>query len=208
MPPRYPTYENRASQQKREPSDPDIRAPETPPRPWNQVRARRLPILHVQENHGRDRGYNCGPKENPRPPDRQRNGIIEHIAIPPFRLASLGTGIGAPALEACRANVLRSQLQITERAHESAAALAARLKGLVRMKKTCRLVRKRGRCIVVLANHRPDADLQPLLAVGTTLPFVNQPVCPVNSEDRLLAQVQSAMTPGHRLRKGPSGRSR
>jgi hypothetical protein len=125
----------------------------------------------MQDDHGRDRGYNYGPKENPTPPDCQRNGIVEHIAIPPFRLASLHTGIGAPTLEAWGANVLRSQLQITQRANESATPLAASLKRLVRMKKAGRLVRKRRHGIAILANHRPNANLQPLLAVGTALPF-------------------------------------
>jgi hypothetical protein len=67
--------------------------------------------------------------------------------MPPFRLACFDAGIGAAALEACRANVLRSQLQIAQRAHEAAAALAASLKRLVRMKEACRLVGKRRRCI-------------------------------------------------------------
>jgi hypothetical protein len=125
----------------------------------------------MQDDHGGNRGYNDGPKENPTPSDCHRDGIIEHIAIPPFRLASLRTGIGAPTLEASGTNVLRAQLQIAQRTYEPAAPLTASLKRLVRMKKAGRLVRKRGYCIVVLANNLPDVDPQSLFAVGTTLPF-------------------------------------
>jgi hypothetical protein len=113
----------------------------------------------VQKNRGRDCGYNHGPKKNPAPPDRHRNGIIEHIAMPPFRLASPHTRIGAPTLETSGANVLRSQLQITQRAHEAAAPLAASLKRLVRMKEARCLIRKSGRRICVLPDHVPDSDL-------------------------------------------------
>jgi hypothetical protein len=67
--------------------------------------------------------------------------------------------------------VIGPELQIAQRTHESAAPLAASLKRLVRMKKTGRLFRKGGGRVVVLANQLPDADLQPLLAVGTTFPF-------------------------------------
>jgi len=79
--------------------------------------------------------------------------------MPPFRVASLRTGIGAPALEARGANVLRSQLQIAQRAHEAAAPVAASLKRLVRMKEACRLVRNGGRCICLLPDNGPEADL-------------------------------------------------
>jgi hypothetical protein len=113
----------------------------------------------VQKNRGRDCGYNHRPKENPAPPDRHRNGIIEHVAIPPFRFAGLHTGIGAPTLETCGANVLRSQLQIAQRAHEAAAPLAASLKRLVRMEEACRLVLKRSRRICIPLDRAPDADL-------------------------------------------------
>jgi hypothetical protein len=101
----------------------------------------------VKKNRGRECSYDYWPKENPSPSDRDRNGIIEYIAMPPFRGAGPRTRIGAPLLETGGANVLRSQLQIAQRAHKAAAPLAARLKRLVRMKKACRLVRKRGRRI-------------------------------------------------------------
>jgi hypothetical protein len=94
----------------------------------------------VQHDDGRDRGDNHRPEQNPSPPDCERNGIIEHIAIPPFCLARLYAGIAAPALEASWANVLRSQLQIAQRTYEPAAPLAASLKCLVGMKEACRLV--------------------------------------------------------------------
>jgi hypothetical protein len=113
----------------------------------------------VQKNRGRDCGYDHRPKENPAPPDRYRNGIIEHVAMPPFRLAGLHTGIDAPTLETRGANVLRSQLQIAQRAHETAAPLAASLKRLVRMKEARRLVRKRGRRVCILLDRTPYADL-------------------------------------------------
>jgi len=113
----------------------------------------------VQKNRGWECGYEHRPKENPAPPDRHRNGIIEHVAMPPFRLAGLRAGISAPALETRWANVLRSQLQIAQRAHEAAAPLAARLKRLVRMKEACRLVRKRSRHPCALLDRAPHADL-------------------------------------------------
>jgi hypothetical protein len=113
----------------------------------------------VQKNHCRESGCEHGPKQNPAPPDHYRNGIIEHVAMPPFRFAGLGTGTGTPVLETRWANVLRSQLQIAQRAHEAAAPLAASLKRFVRMKEACRLARKRGRRIGVLLDRAPDADL-------------------------------------------------
>jgi hypothetical protein len=79
--------------------------------------------------------------------------------MPPFRFAGFHTGIGAPTLETRGANVLRSQLQIAQRAHEAAAPLAASLKRLVRMEEACRLVRKRSRRICILLDRAPDADL-------------------------------------------------
>jgi hypothetical protein len=59
----------------------------------------------------------------------------------PFGFAAVQPGIGTPALEARGANVLRSQLQIAQRTHESPASLAASLKSLVRMKEARCLVR-------------------------------------------------------------------
>jgi hypothetical protein len=125
----------------------------------------------MQNDHGWDRGYNQRPNENPGAANGQGNGIIEHIAITPFRLACLCPGSGEPALETRRANVLGSQLQIAESTDKAATALAASLKSLVGMEKTGCLVRKRGGGIGVLANDRPDANLKPLLAVNTGLPF-------------------------------------
>lgn len=60
--------------------------------------------------------------------------------MPPFRLAGVSAGTAAPTLEARGANVLCSQLQITQRAHKATAPLAASLKRLVRMKETGRLL--------------------------------------------------------------------
>jgi len=57
-------------------------------------------------------GYKPRPKKNPAPPDRHRNGIIEHFAMPPFPIACLHTGIDAPALETRWANVAPLPLQI------------------------------------------------------------------------------------------------
>jgi hypothetical protein len=99
----------------------------------------------MQDNRGRQRGDNRRPKQNPAPPNSQCNRIIEHIAMPPFRLTGVDAGSAAPALEANGANMLCSQLQITQRAHKAATPLAARLERLVRMKETRRLVRKRFR---------------------------------------------------------------
>jgi hypothetical protein len=79
--------------------------------------------------------------------------------MPPLRGAGSRNGIGAPALETRGANMLRSQLQIAQRAHEAAAPLTASLKRFVRMKEASRLVRKRGRCIGVLLDRAPYADL-------------------------------------------------
>src|SRR6266852_3700034 len=90
--------------------------------------------------------------------------------MPPFRFAASQPGIGAAALEACGANVFRSQLQIAQRAHEPAAPLAASLKRLIRMKKARRLVRHRGGSARILAHSAPKPDLQPLLAEGAALP--------------------------------------
>lgn len=90
--------------------------------------------------------------------------------MPPFCFATMGTGIDAPALKACGANVLGSQLQIAQRAHKSAATLAASLKHFVRMEKACGLVRHCRRRARVLPQRRPQPDLQSLLTVRTTLP--------------------------------------
>src|SRR5271156_4544132 len=90
--------------------------------------------------------------------------------MPPFRRAALQTGIGAPTLEARGANVLRSELQVAQRAQKAAAPLAARLECLLRMKEACSLLRHRGRCIRFLLRNRPVSNSQPLLAVGTALP--------------------------------------
>jgi len=113
----------------------------------------------VQKNRRRESGCEHGPKQNPAPPDHHHNGIIEHVAMPPFRFAGLRTGTGTPALETRWANVLRSQLQIAQCAHEAAAPLAASLKRLVWMKEACRLVRKRGRRVFVLLERAPHAEL-------------------------------------------------
>jgi hypothetical protein len=113
----------------------------------------------MQKNRRRESRYEHGPKQNPAPPDHHRNGIIEHVAMPPFRSAGLRTGTGTPVLETRGANVLRSQLQITQRAHEAAAPLAASLKRLVWMKEACRLVRKRGRSVCGLLDRAPHTDL-------------------------------------------------
>jgi len=92
--------------------------------------------------------------------------------MPPFRFVSRRAGTVSPALEARRANVLRSQLQVTQRAHKAAATLAASLERLVRMKETGCLVRKRNRGVCILAGNRPDADLQLCFAVRTALPSI------------------------------------
>src|SRR6267154_2230486 len=92
--------------------------------------------------------------------------------MPPFRLASVRAGTAAPALEARWANVLRSQLQVTQRAHKAAAPLAASLERLVRVKETGCLVRKRNRGVCARAGNRPDADLQLSFAVRAALPSV------------------------------------
>jgi len=113
----------------------------------------------MQENRGRDRGYDQGPKKNPTPPDGHRNGVIEHVAMPPFSLAGRHAGICAPTLETRGTNVLCSQLQIAQCAHEAAAPPTAGLKHLVRMKEACRLVCKRGGGICDLPDCAPDADL-------------------------------------------------
>src|SRR5580704_5510488 len=90
--------------------------------------------------------------------------------MPPFRFAAVPPAIGAPALKARGANVLRSELQIAQRAQKAAAPLAACLERILRVKKACRLLRHRGRRIRFLTRNRPDSNSQPLLAVGTALP--------------------------------------
>ena len=64
--------------------------------------------------------------------------------MPPFRFTGVSAraGIAAAALEACGANVLCSQLQITQRTYKAATPLAASLKRLLRVKETSCLVRK------------------------------------------------------------------
>jgi hypothetical protein len=79
--------------------------------------------------------------------------------MPPFRLAGLCSGTSAATLKTRGADVLRSQLQIAQRAHKAAAPLAASLKRLVRMKEAGRLVRKRGRRICILLACAPHAHL-------------------------------------------------
>jgi hypothetical protein len=90
--------------------------------------------------------------------------------MPPFRFAASQPGICAATLEARRANVFCSQLQIAQRAHEPAAPLTASLKRLIRMKKARRLVRHRGGSTRILAHSAPKPDLQPLLTEGAALP--------------------------------------
>jgi hypothetical protein len=99
--------------------------------------------------------------------------------MPPFRFAASQPGISAAALEACRANVFCSQLQIAQRAHEPAAPLAASLKRLIRMKKAGRLVRHRGGGTRILPQGAPQPDLQALPTEGAALP---SRVC-LNSRD-------------------------
>jgi hypothetical protein len=92
--------------------------------------------------------------------------------MPPFRLSGVCTGISSPALEARRANVLGSQLQVTQRAHKAAAPLAASLERLVGMKETGRLVRKGNRGGGVRTRNRPDGNLQTSCAVRAGLPSI------------------------------------
>ena len=138
------------------------RAPHTPPRNATQTAESSTTAAPSDTSRARKSRPGMRPRSrakresNPiRSSPQWNHRARRDTAIPP---GSLHTGIGAPALEARGANVLRSQLQITQRAHESAAPLAAGLKRLVRMKKTCRLVGKRGRRIGVLPDHRPDPD--------------------------------------------------
>src|SRR5580698_11646306 len=90
--------------------------------------------------------------------------------MPPLGLAAIQHRIDAPALKACRANVVRSQLQIAQRAHKSSASLAASLKRFVGVKETGRLIRHRRGGIHAVAYDRPSANLQALLAIGTAPP--------------------------------------
>jgi hypothetical protein len=124
----------------------------------------------VQKNRGRERCDKHRPNDNPSPPDRYRDRIIEHIAMPPFRFAASQPGIYAATLEARRANVFCSQLQIAQRAHEPAAPLTASLKRLIRMKKARRLVRHRGGSTRILPQGAPPPDLQAFPTEGAALP--------------------------------------
>src|SRR5580700_4012430 len=90
--------------------------------------------------------------------------------MPPLRFAAIPPRIGAPALEARRANVLRSELQVTQRAQKAAASLAANLNRFLRVKEACRLLRHRGYYVRFLPRNRPDSNSQLLGAVGTVLP--------------------------------------
>jgi len=46
--------------------------------------------------------------------------------MPPFRFATIRPGIGAPTLEACGTNVLRSQLQVAQSAHKPSATAGSK----------------------------------------------------------------------------------
>ncbi len=169
MSPCNPALEDETSDQQWQPQKSAIRRPKAPARAWNQVRSRRLPELHVQNNGRRQRGDNRRPEHNPAPSGRHRNGIVEYVAMPPLRLVP-APGIGASTLEARGANVLSSQLQVAQRAQKTPAPLAASLEGLLWVKETGRLLRHRGDDVHFLLRHRPDAHAQLFGAIGTDLP--------------------------------------
>jgi hypothetical protein len=161
MSPGYPLNEESTAEYEGHPGKADICHPEAPTMSWNQVGARRLAMLHVQKNRDRQGGQKGRPKKNPAPSKAHCNRVIKHVAMPPLRRSSsLSAEIGAPTIEACRANMLSAQLQVTQRAQETSAPLATRLKCLVRMKEARRLVDENGRGIRALSCDRPISNLQ------------------------------------------------
>src|SRR5215472_8012945 len=145
--PRHPQWYQK---QRRHPKQAYVSEPEAPARSWNEELARSLAIFRVKKDHHRERDVKGWPEDDPAPAHRQRDRIIEDVAMPPFRLNAVRPGRGAPAFKTGGANMLCSQLQIAQSTHESATPLTASLVRLVRMKKARRLIRHGGCSIFTL----------------------------------------------------------
>jgi len=143
-------HPQRYQNQCRHPKQAKVGEPEAPARSWDEELARSLAIFRVKKDYHRERDDKGWPEDDPTPADRQRDRIIEHVAVPPFRLNPVRPGRGAPALETGGANMLCSQLQIAQSTYESAAPLTASLVRLVRMKEARRLIRHGGYSIFTL----------------------------------------------------------